>query len=455
VKERKNRGNLRVGLVSLGCPKARVDSEVILGTLGSRGFEVGGADETCDAIIINTCAFIEEAKVESIQEILEALELKSVNPGMLVYAAGCLPQRYPIELGTEIAELDGIYGVDELEKLVADVARDLTHGREEGVKAKLEVDTSQKPSWLYDHTYPRMLTTLPHYAYVKISEGCDHKCAFCTIPFIKGPYRSREVSSVVAEVDALAGMGVNEVNIISQDTTAFGSDTGSSIHRLLMELDKLTGPPWIRLLYLHPEKLDDEFLGIIRDSEKIVNYIDIPMQHVNGRILERMHRTTLSRDYLELVLGLRDFFGQDDVCLRTTLIVGFPGEGEDEFEQLAQFVADACFDRLTVFKFSREYGTEAWEMPDRVDDYEVDHRYHTLMNLQADVSYIRNLEYVGRTMRVLLEGRDDDGRLWGRSFRDAPEVDGVVFVAGEGRVGDFIDVEITEALDYDLVGRML
>lgn len=445
----------RVGLVSLGCPKARVDSEVILGMLGNLGFEVGVADETCDAVIINTCAFIEDAKVEAVEEILEALELKAANPDVRVYAAGCLPQRYAVELGREISELDGVYGVDEIEKLVADVSRDLTVGRDGDTGAKLEVSTDVKPSWLYDHTYPRLLTTPMHYAYVKISEGCDHKCAFCTIPSIKGPYRSREVSSVVAEVSSLIQMGVKEVILVSQDTTAFGTDTGSSIHRLLTELGRLPGPLWIRLLYLHPEKLDDELLGIIRDSDKILNYIDIPLQHVNGVLLERMHRAAPSRDYLDLVSHLRGFFGEDDVCLRTTLIVGFPGEGEAEFEELAGFVEQAQFDRLTVFKFSREYGTEAWEMDGRADDYEIDHRLHTLMNLQADVSYGRNSSYTGKILRVLVEAEDEEGNLWGRSFRDAPEVDGVVILEGEARYGDFVDVEITEALEYDLVGRTI
>ena len=469
---------MRVGLISLGCPKNRVDSEVILGMLGSCGFQVGGADETCDAIIVNTCAFIEDAKVEAMQEILEALEMKAARPDMRVYAAGCLPQRYPLELGAELSDLDGIYGVDELEKLVHDVARDLASVISTPRKPKLVVDTALKPSWLYDHTHPRLLTTLPHYAYVKISEGCDHRCAFCTIPSIKGPFRSREVSSVVSEVNTLAQMGVKEVNLVSQDTTAFGSDTGSSLHKLLTELDKLPGPPWIRLLYMHPEKLDDELLGIIKSSNRILNYIDMPLQHVSGNILERMRRTAPSRRYLDLVANIRDFFGENNVCLRTTLIVGFPGETDDEFAQLADFVEDAQFDRLTVFKFSRELGTEAWDMPDQVEDYEIDHRYHTLMNIQADVSFGRNSSYIGAIMKVLAESIGDDQigdgpdtrstdtcisrqvnqacpQFVGRSFRDAPEVDGMVYIQGQAEIGEFVDVEITEAMDYDLVGKVL
>lgn len=443
----------RIGMVSLGCPKARVDSEVILGMLAARGFEVGFADESCDAIIINTCAFIEDAKVEAVEEILEALEMKNHVPGIRVYAAGCLPQRFPVELGKEISELDGIYGVDELELLVDDVTRDLGENIKEERTSKLEVDTLHKPSWLYDHTHPRLLTTPGHYAYVKISEGCDQRCAFCTIPSIKGPYRSREVSSVVAEVSRLGSMGVREIILVSQDTTAFGTDTGSSLHRLLTELDKLEKPEWIRLLYLHPEKLDDGLLRIIRDSDKLLNYLDIPVQHVEGGILEKMHRTAPSRDYRELVSYLRDFFGETDICLRTTLIVGFPGEGETEFERLADFVADAEFDRLSVFKFSREMGTEAWDMDGRVEEYEIDNRYHTLMNLQADVSYGRNLKYVGRTLKVLVEG-EEDGALYGRSFRDAPEVDGMVYISGDAEIGEFARVEITEAMDYDLMGEV-
>jgi len=445
----------RVGLISLGCPKARVDSEVILGMLASKGFEVGYADDTCDAVIINTCAFIEDAKVEAVEEILEVLEMKNTNPALQVYVTGCLPQRYPVEVGRDIENLDGVYGVDDIEKLVDDVSSNLSTVPDESHPVKLEVITSNKPSWLYDHNYPRLLTTPGHYAYVKISEGCDHKCAFCTIPSIKGPYRSREVSSVVAEVRALSQRGVKEVNLVSQDTTAFGSDTGSSLHRLLTELDKLAEPLWIRMLYLHPEKLDDELLGIIRDSDKILNYLDIPLQHSDGRILEKMHRTAPARDYLGLVKYLREFFGDTDVCLRTTLIVGFPGEGEDEFERLADFVMQAEFDRLSIFKFSRELGTEAWDMEDKVDDYVMDHRYHTIMNLQADVSYGRNLKFENKNLTVLVEGEDETaGKLAGRSYRDAPEVDGLVYISGDAVIGDFVDVEITEALDYDLAGEV-
>lgn len=445
----------RVGLISLGCPKARVDSEVILGMLSAKGFEVGYADDTCDAVIINTCAFIEDAKVEAVEEILEVLEMKNTNPALQVYVTGCLPQRYPVEVGRDIENLDGVYGVDDIEKLVDDVSSNLSPVPGESPPGKLEVITSSKPSWLYDHNYPRLLTTPSHYAYVKISEGCDHKCAFCTIPSIKGPFRSREVSSVVAEVRMLANQGVKEVILVSQDTTAFGSDTDSSLHRLLTELDKLEGPLWIRMLYLHPEKLDDELLGIIRDSDKILNYLDIPLQHSDGRILEKMHRTAPSRDYLGLVEHLREFFGDNDVCLRTTLMVGFPGEGEEEFERLADFVARAEFDRLTIFKFSRELGTEAWDMEDKVEDYVMDHRYHTIMNLQADVSYGRNLKFVNKNLTVLVEGKDETGaKFMGRSFRDAPEVDGLVYISGDAVTGDFVDVEITEALDYDLAGEV-
>lgn len=446
----------RIGIISLGCPKARVDSEVILGMLASKGFEVGFADESCDAVIINTCAFIEDAKVEAVEEILEVLEMKEANPTMRVYVTGCLPQRYPVEVGRDIKGLDGVYGVDEIEKLVGDVTQNLSGDPEEDYShVKLEVDTDVKPSWLYNHEYPRLLTTPSHYAYVKISEGCDHKCAFCTIPAIKGPYRSREVSSVVTEIRNLAQRGVKEIILISQDTTAFGVDTGSSLHRLLSELDKLSAPPWIRLLYLHPEKLDEELLNIIKNSDKILNYLDIPIQHSDGKVLESMRRTAPSRDYLELVRYFRAFFGDTNVCLRTTLMVGFPGEGESEFERLADFVAKAEFDRLSVFKFSRELGTEALDMDGRVEDYVSEHRYHALMNLQADVSYGRNLKFVNTTMKVLIEGIDEtEDRFIGRSFRDAPEVDGLVYVRGDAEIGEFADVEITEALDYDIAGEV-
>ena len=444
----------KVGIVSLGCARNLVDTEVMVGLLRQAHYDVIADPAEADIILINTCSFIDAAKEESIDAILEMARLKQEGRVQTLIVAGCLPQRYADELARELPEVDLFIGTGEVPR----IGEILKSHRQKQRRLYIGI-----PSYLYDHATPRLRATASHTAFVKVSEGCDHKCAFCIIPQLRGPHRSRPIDSIVKEATALAQEGVKEINLIAQDLTAYGRERrdGTTLYGLLRELVSVSGIEWIRLLYAYPNYLDDPLLDLIRESEKICKYIDIPFQHVATRILGRMRRGKSGSAVRQAMDKLRRAI--PGVTLRTSLIVGFPGETADDFRELLDFVEQAEFERLGVFKYSREEGTAAALMEEQVAEQEKERRWQELMELQAGICRRKNQALIGAVERVMIDGRDlDSGALSGRTQAHAPEVDGVVYIrhgsAGNGqkelRPGDFAQIKITQALDYDLIGEI-
>ena len=444
----------KVNIVSLGCARNLVDTEVMAGVLRRADYEVVPEAEQADIVLVNTCSFIDAAKEESIDAILEVARLKETGSLQTLVVAGCLPQRYADDLARELPEVDLFIGTGEVPR----IAEILQSHRSN--KKRLYVGL---PSYLYNHATPRLRATPSHTAFVKASEGCDHKCAFCIIPQLRGPHRSRPIDSIVNEAIALGRDGVKEINLIAQDLTAYGRDRrdGTTLYGLLRELDTVGGGiEWIRLLYAYPNYLDDGLLDLIRESEKICKYVDIPFQHVSRRILNRMRRGKSGSAVREAITKLRDAIPA--ITLRTSLIVGFPGETDDDFRELLDFVEEARFDRLGVFKYSKEDGTAAARMDQQVPEEVKEQRWQELMELQAEISRKKNEALIGQVSRVMIESLDaKEGMLAGRTQAHAPEVDGVVYIERrpadarrEIRPGDFVDVKMTQALDYDLMGEI-
>ena len=444
----------RVSIVSLGCARNLVDTEVMAGLLRQGHYEMTPDLAQADIILINTCGFIDAAKEESVDTILEMARLKEEGRLQTLIVAGCLPQRYGDELARELPEVDLFIGTGEVPRIVEILK---AHSQN---KKRLYVGL---PSYLYDHATPRLRTTPSHTAFVKVSEGCDHKCSFCIIPQLRGPHRSRPIDSVVKEAIALAQEGVKEINLIAQDLTAYGRERrdGTTLYGLLREMVSVPQIHWIRLLYAYPNYLDEPLLHLIRESEKICNYIDIPFQHISGRLLKRMRRGNSGDCVRQAVEKLRRAI--PDITLRTSLIVGFPGETEDDFIELLDFVEEARFDRLGIFKYSREDGTEAARIEGHVPEEEKERRWQEAMELQAGISRRKNEALIGSVQRVIIDGCDSDTeRVFGRTQAHAPEVDGVVYVGGglrdtgqgNAQVGEFVDVKITQTMDYDLMGEV-
>ena len=444
----------KVGIVSLGCARNLVDTEVMVGLLRQAHYDVIADPAEADIILINTCSFIDAAKEESIDAILEMARLKQEGRVQTLIVAGCLPQRYADELARELPEVDLFIGTGEVPR----IGEILKSHRQKQRRLYIGI-----PSYLYDHATPRLRATASHTAFVKVSEGCDHKCAFCIIPQLRGPHRSRPIDSIVKEATALAQEGVKEINLIAQDLTAYGRERrdGTTLYGLLRELVSVSGIEWIRLLYAYPNYLDDPLLDLIRESEKICKYIDIPFQHVATRILGRMRRGKSGSAVRQAMDKVRRAI--PGVTLRTSLIVGFPGETADDFRELLDFVEQAEFERLGVFKYSREEGTAAALMEEQVAEQEKERRWQELMELQAGICRRKNQALIGAVERVIIDGRDlDSGALSGRTQAHAPEVDGVVYIrhgsADNGqkelRPGDFAQIKITQALDYDLIGEI-
>jgi len=446
----------KISIVSLGCARNLVDSEVMAGLLQQSQYTMVEQPGDADVVIVNTCGFIGAAKEESIDTIVEMGRLKEEGGLKKLIVAGCLSQRYPAELALELPEVDLFIGTGEVPR-IAQILRD--H----------EVDSTRRqyvglPSYLYDHATPRLRSTPGYTAFLKVSEGCDHKCAFCIIPQLRGPHRSRAVESVVKEATALAGSGVKEINLIAQDLTAYGRDRkdGTTLYRLLSELAQIPNLMWIRLLYAYPNYLDDALLSLIRDSEKICKYIDIPFQHINRSLLQRMRRGKSGSAVREAVHKLRTAI--PGLTLRTSMIVGFPGETEADLEELLDFIEEAQFDRLGVFKYSEEEGTTAAALDGKVSEEEKEERWQKLMDAQAKISRKKNEALIGTIQRVMIDGTDEDsGEVIGRTQAHAPEVDGMVYVRGYGaksngslpQPGALVDVRIADALDYDLIGDTL
>lgn len=442
----------KFNIISLGCARNLVDSEVMAGLLERRDYELVGNPAEADVVLINTCGFIDAAKAESLETILEVARLKQEGRLRKLVVAGCLSQRYPEELATELPEVDLFIGTGEVPR-VAEILRD--H----------EIDPRRRqyvglPEYLYDHVTPRRRSTPSYTAFLKVSEGCDHKCAFCIIPKLRGPHRSRSINSIIKEAELLAQGGVKEINLIAQDLTAYGRDRkdGTTLYGMLRELVEVPGIVWIRLLYAYPNFLDGALLELVSRSQKICKYIDIPFQHISPGILRRMRRGKSGSAVRESVEKLRSSI--PGLTLRTSLIVGFPGETEADFDTLLDFVEETRFDRLGVFKYSPEEGTTAAELSDHIDEEEKERRWQAVMDVQAPISRAKNEALIGSIQRVMIDAVDDTGQLAGRTQAHAPEVDGVVYLqgtatdAGRCTSGEFVDVIITQALDYDLIGEI-
>ena len=443
----------KFSIVSLGCARNLVDSEVMAGLLQQNHYDMVHEPEDADVVLVNTCGFIDAAKAESIDTIIEISRLKEEGKIKKLVVAGCLAQRYPQELAKELPEVDLFIGTGEVPKIVEILQRQ-------------EADANRRqyvgiPQYLYDHATPRVRATPSYTAFLKVSEGCDHKCAFCIIPQLRGPHRSRSIDSVVNETALLAQGGVKEINLIAQDLTAYGRDRkdGTTLLGLLKKMIEVPEVVWIRLLYAYPNFLDEPLLKVIRESEKICKYIDIPFQHISHRLLQRMRRGKSGSAVRETVEKLRDAIPA--LTLRTSLIVGFPGETDEDFETLLDFVEETQFDRLGVFKYSAEEGTAAADMDGKVSEEEKERRWQEVMDLQATISQKKNKALIGTIDRVMIENIDSDsGKLAGRTQAHAPEVDGVVFTDGASvspppEPGDIVDVKITGALEYDLIGEIL
>jgi ribosomal protein S12 methylthiotransferase len=448
---------IKIGLVSLGCAKNLVDSEVMLGSLRRDGMELTDRAEEADVVIVNTCGFIEASKQESVNAILKANELRTTGNCKALIMAGCLTQRYPKELRSELPEVDAIVGLNEVPR-IGEIVRELL-ARHEEMQPRLYWSGPAK--YVPDFAAPRVRLTPKHYAYVKIAEGCNHPCTFCSIPRIRGKHRSRSMDDVVSEIRQLVGDGVREINLISQDTTFYGKDLDPNapgprdgkglLCELLEKIQQIDGDFWVRLLYTHPYHWNNELIKTIAACDKVCRYVDMPLQHINDQMLKAMRRET-SGQYIRDLIG-RIRAGIPGIALRTTFIVGFPGETEEQFEELLEFIEAARFEKLGIFTYSQEDHTPAGAMEAQLPANVKKRRYRRTMALQQNVSRDIQKGFVGNTLRVLIEKRTDRGCL-GRSHTDAPEIDGTVNIEGHASVGEFADVLITGSAEYDLTGRI-
>lgn len=439
---------MKILFISLGCDKNLVDSEVMLGLLASRGYEMIDDEQEADIIVVNTCCFIHDAKQESVDNILEMAEYKKTGKLKALIVTGCLAERYRQEIIDEIPEVDAVLGTTAYDKILdaVDEALEGKHFLEiEDLQALPVVDTK------------RQITTGGHFAYMKIAEGCDKHCTYCIIPKIRGTYRSVPMEQLIKEAEELAAQGVKELILVAQETTLYGKDLygEKSLHKLLKELCKVSGIQWIRILYCYPEEITDELIQVIKEEPKICHYLDLPIQHANDEILKRMGRRTSKQELIDIVTKLRKEI--PDICLRTTLITGFPGETEEQHQELVEFVDEMEFDRLGVFTYSPEEDTPAATMPDQIDEEVKLERQAELMELQQEIAFDTAENMIGREMLVMIEGKiADEPAYVGRTYRDAPKVDGLIFVeTGELLMsGDFAKVTVTGAEEYDLIGGL-
>lgn len=433
---------MKISIVSLGCSKNLVDSEIMSGTLKKSGHELS-SEEDAEVIIVNTCGFIGDAKKESLDTILELSEHKVSGSCRKLIVTGCLVERYSEELSLELPEVDAFWGTGNLLNI------------NEVLKEKpAERIHRNPPGTIYDPETPRVLLTPPHYAFVKVSEGCSRTCSFCIIPKMRGLMRSRTVESIAGEAANLAERGVKEINLIAQDMTSYGRDIGTSLENMLRELVRVEGIKWIRIHYCYPWGLSDSLVDLIAGEEKILPYIDMPLQHINDRILTLMDRKTPAKKIREIIRKLRSRI--EDVTLRTTFIAGFPGETEEEFEELLEFVRETGFERAGAFKYSQEEGTPAGGMPDQIPEEVIDERYERLMEAQSEVSLRKNESMIGTTHEGFIEGIEN-GSYFARIPSQAPEVDGYTYIerSKELKTGDTVNIEITEADIYDLYGEIV
>jgi len=472
----------KVGFVSLGCPKNLVDSEVMMGLLARSGAELTTRAEDADVIVVNTCSFIESAQQESVNTILEMAGHKTAGKARKLVVAGCLVERFRDQIRKDIPEVDAVVGTGELEKILAAtgiapavvpnnsplvVLQSRPEGDARAAQGRFSRESwdgaiSDLPNYLYDESTPRVLATPRHMAYIKIAEGCDHPCTFCIIPQLRGQFRSRRFESVVAEAERLARSGVREITLIGQDTTCYGEDFGLK-DGLALLLEKLAGIEdlrWIRFLYAYPNKVTGKLLETIATQEKICSYMDVPLQHVSASVLKRMKRGGGADVFLRSIAKMRRMV--PDLTLRTSFIVGFPGETEKEFEEMCDFVSEVQFDWMGAFSYSDQEGAAAYELEKKLSSREIERRHKLLMGIQRQISKKKKKALVGREFDLLLEGpsEESDLLLEGRTPMHAPEIDGKVFVNDvpeeiEPEPGQFYRCQITEAHEYDLVARIV
>lgn len=441
---------LKVSLVSLGCPKNLVDSEVMLGHLPLDRYEITLDESKADIIVVNTCAFINDAKEESIDTILEVSDYKEAGNCKLLVVAGCLPQRYQDVLTEQLPEVDLFLGTAEGPHIVELI--------EQQLQSQSPTQEVGVPDYLYDHETPRVNSSPTYSSYVKIAEGCSNHCSYCVIPQLRGKLRSRSIASVVQEVCNLADQGVTEIVLIAQDITDYGADRsdGATLEMLLKELVKIKNIIWIRLLYAYPDGVSDELIELIATEEKICSYLDLPLQHIDGQMLTQMNRHLDEQQTRDLVQRLRDRI--PDLTLRTSFIVGFPGETREQFDKLLKFVEAGHFERVGVFRYSREEGTIAAKLPGQIPARTKTSRLNKLMKAQARVSFNKNRALVGRIEQVLVEGysEETDLLLKGRSARQAPDIDGQYLItSGVADVGEYVQLKITDSSEYDLIGEII
>ena len=447
----------KVGFISLGCPKNLVDSEVMMGRLKQNGFQITAEAAEADTLVVNTCGFIESAKKESIEAILEAAKLKTSGKATRLVVAGCLVERYRDQLKAEMPEVDAFIGTSQINDILS-VCDPQTNTRSLPVIPL----GNQSATYLYDESTPRVLATPSHYAFIKIAEGCDRPCAFCFIPQMRGHFRSRRFGSIIAEAHQLAEEGVKELILVAQDSSRYGEDLGKhdALAHLLRELSHTEGIEWVRVMYAYPTHISDAFLDVLAEEPKAVKYLDMPLQHASQNVLKLMKRGG-NRASLEKLIG-RVRARVPAIAVRTTFITGFPGESEEDFEELLAFVKNVEFDRVGVFTYSDEEGTPAYDLPQKVDPRIAKQRRARLMKEQAKISRRKNKSRIGKTVRVLFEGESNESELlWqGRMETQAPDIDGCVLINDapegfSGRPGEFVNVRIVEAQDYDLIGQIL
>ena len=440
---------MKILFISLGCDKNLVDTEVMLGMLASRGYEMTNDEQEADIIVINTCCFIHDAKEESIQNILEMAEYKKNGSAKALIVTGCMAERYRQEILDEIPEVDEVLGTTAYDRILDAVDAALA-GQHEVMTADLDALPLPETK--------RLVTTGGHFAYVKIAEGCDKHCTYCIIPKIRGNFRSVPMERLLKEAQDLAEQGVKELILVAQETTLYGKDLygEKSLPKLLRELCKISGIRWIRILYCYPEEITDELIQVMKEEPKICHYLDLPIQHANDTILKRMGRRTSKQELINIVQKLRKEI--PDICLRTTLITGFPGETQEQHEEVMEFIDTLEFDRLGAFTYSPEEDTPAATFEDQIDEEVKEDRQADIMELQQEIAFDKAEDMIGREVLVMIEGKvADENAYVGRTYRDAPNVDGLIFINTDVELisGDFAKVKVTGALDYDLIGELM
>lgn len=447
---------MKIGVVSLGCPKNLVDSETMLGLIHEENYEITNDPSEAEIIIVNTCGFIESAKEESINTILQMAEYKKSGSCKYIIVTGCLSQRYAEELFNELPEADAIAGVEVYDEIGSIIKRVMNGERFIMLeRSKPDVIYTSKETFL-----PRILTTPSYTAYLKIAEGCDNCCSYCAIPKIRGPYRSKPMEQVLKEAKALADNGVKELIVVAQDTTRYGEDLPGGkllLADLLKELNKIESLKWIRVMYCYPNNFTDKLIETFASLDKVCKYVDLPLQHASNRLLASMNRYDTREEVETLLAKLRKRI--PGIVIRTTFIVGFPGETDADFEELKEFVEQQRFENAGVFAYSQEEGTVAGAMPNQIPDEIKQERYHELMALQAQISEEIHKDTEGQTLEVLVEGIEEDGSglHYGRSYREAPDIDGLVFIENPGDIkpGCFVKVNILQGFTYESVGERI